>query len=48
MKTKEFPRYVKTKTNYDKNRFNLIPNIKHENKKQKMKCVRQNLNCILL
>lgn len=35
MKTKGFPRYVKTKTNYEKSWFNLIPNIKHENKKQK-------------
>jgi len=35
MNTKGIPRYVKTKTNYDKSRLNLIPNIKHENKKQK-------------
>jgi hypothetical protein len=36
-----FPRYVKTKTNYDKSRLNLIINIKYENKKQNMKCARQ-------
>jgi hypothetical protein len=33
MKTKGFPKYSKTKTNYEKKGLNLNPNIKHENQK---------------
>ncbi len=33
MKTKGFPKYTKTKTNYEKKGLNLNPNIKHENQK---------------
>jgi hypothetical protein len=32
MKTKGFPKYTKTKTNYKKIGLNLNPNTKHENK----------------